>query len=294
MKRLMIRIEQNPILSYTVSILLAFFQAFNYRIFILPNQFAPSGINGIATMIEYLSGLNIGYLALLANIPLLILAYFYKNHRFAVRTMSHIVAFSLASILFGQIDFSAFAFTAHDSGESIMAAVAAGIMNGAIYSVMIRINGSTGGMDIVAALVTEKKPEFNMMWVIFTMNLIIAIVAFFVYGMSYRPVILSIIYSFVTSRIGDVILKGRRVAIKFEIITPHGEELAKELMEKLRHGCTLLHGKGMYSGEEKDVLICVVNRRQAVDFENIVKKYENTFIIVSGASETLGNFKEIK
>ena len=162
------------------------------------------------------------------------------------------------------------------------------------YSVAIRLGASTGGMDIVGSIVSYKNPELSLMWVVFGINLAVAFFSFFAYGMDYVPVILCIIYSFVTSRVGDFILKGARSASKFEIITSHPEELSQTLMTKLKHGCTVIPAKGMYSHTDKSLLICVVNRRQTAEFGRIIKEFKDTFVIMSPVARTYGNFKHIK
>ena len=99
---------------------------------------------------------------------------------------------------------------------------------------------------------------------IFALNTVIAILSFFVYGMNYQAVILCIIYNLVCSWVSDSLIKGARTAAKFEVVTTHAEALSKELMETLHHGCTVIPARGMYSGHDKEILICVVNRRQVV------------------------------
>jgi Uncharacterized conserved protein len=165
---------------------------------------------------------------------------------------------------------------------------------GVAGGMIVRLGGSTGGMDIAAAMINHRKPEFSMVWIIFAINMVVAFMSFFAYGMDYVPVILCIIYSFVTSRVGDFILKGARSASKFEIITSHPEELSQTLMTKLKHGCTVLPARGMYSHTDKSLLICVVNRRQTAEFGRIIKEFKDTFVIMSPVARTYGNFKHIK
>lgn len=279
---------------YALVIICAMLGALNYELFVFPNNFAPAGLNGFLTIIRHLTGFGFGYLYLILNIPLLLIAFKILKRHFAVYTFVYVIVFALTSLLLRDLDVSRFAFVATDGGERIMAAIAAGVFNGAFYSVTLRIGGSTGGMDIVAALINHRKPEFSLVWLIFLINVIVALLSFFAYGMDYVPVILCIVYSFVTSRVSDTALKGSRSAAKFEVVTSHPEELAAELMSKLHHGCTVLPAKGMYSHEDKSLLICVVNNMQIADFERVIRKYSDTFVVVSSVTGTYGNFKRIK
>ena len=110
----------------------------------------------------------------------------------------------------------------------------------------------------------------------------------------YKPVCLCIIYCFISTFLGNVILQGSKQAYKFTVITIHADEISKEVLTTLRHGATKLTAVGAYKQEEKDVLICVVNKHQIVDFQNILKKYDNTFSFVENVGNTFGNFAKVK
>lgn len=281
---------QKPSVQYIVTALLAAASALIYEIFVFPNAFAPSGLNGLATMVQYLFGFNIGYMAIIINLPMLIVAWFVLNRRYALRTLTFVLSFSVSSILFGNLDFSAIAFYAEDGGGAILAAVAGGFFYGVFYSVALRMGGSTGGVDIIAAFINHKKPEYDTVWLIFILNALIAGISFFVYGMDYQAVILCIIYNLICSWVSDGLIKGARTAAKFEVVTTHPEALSRELMETLHHGCTVLNARGMYSNTERAMLICVVNRRQVVEFERIIRKYDDTFAYISTVNGTVGRF----
>lgn len=285
--------DRNNGLKYLLIVLVGSLSALIYEIFVFPNNFAPAGLNGFLTIIRYLTGITFGYMSLLMNLPLLVIAFKVLNRRFSVITFIYVMAFSVASIILKNLQLP-FAFHAKDGGERIMAAVAAGVFNGVFYSVAIRQGGSTGGMDIVAAFFNHRRPEFSLVWIIFAINIMVALVSFFAYGLDYVPSILCIIYCFVTARVSDSIIKGSKSAAKFEIITSHPEELCSELMAKLHHSCTVVPARGMYSHTDKSMVICVINNMQIADFERIISKYSGTFVMVSPVTRTFGNFKHVK
>ena len=281
-------------LDYLIICVIAVLGAFNYQIFVFPNDFAPSGINGILTIIRHLFGINFGMMYLVLNVPLLMVAHHLIHGRYALNTFVYVVVFSITSMILKNVDLSVLSFNGQDAGERIMAAVAAGVFSGFNYGLTMRMGGCTGGMDIVGSIVSHKNPEINMVWLVFSINVAVAVLSFFAYGMNYVPVILCIIYSFVTSRVGDFILKGARSAAKFEIITSYPEELSQALMGRLHHGCTVLPARGMYSHVDKSLLICVVNRRQIPEFGRIIKEFDDTFLIMTPVARTYGNFKQVK
>ncbi|MBQ8310728.1 MAG: YitT family protein [Clostridia bacterium] len=279
---------------YVALVFLAAMSALSFELFVRPNDFAPAGVNGIATMVQYLFDFSVGYMSLLINVPMLVVAALILNHRYAFRTLTFVVVFSVTVVLLQQFDISSIAYHATDGGGAILAAIAGGFFSGLFYSLAIRMGGSTGGTDIVGAFIHHKYPEYDTVGIIFVLNAAVAISSFFVYGLTYQPVILCIVYSFVSSRVSDGILKGTRSAARFDVVTAHGEALGQELMEKLHHGVTVIPAKGMYTGTDCSLLICIVNRRQVVEFEEIVRKYDNTFASVSTANGIIGNFKHIK
>ena len=178
--------------SYAITAGLACLMGVSYELFVFPNAFAPAGINGLATMLQYLLHVNIGYLSLLINLPLVLLAWKKVDRDFARKTLVFVLVFSAVTLVLGQMDLSAIAY---DSGSSaILGPVAAGVVSGAVYGWVIRQNGSTGGTDIVAAWVRKKHPEASLVWLIFSLNAAVAVLSFFVYGCQFEPVILCLIY----------------------------------------------------------------------------------------------------
>ena len=96
-----------------------------------------------------------------------------------------------------------------------------------------------------------------------------------------------------STTVGDRLMKSGREAICFEIITEFPQEISRDIIETLHHTTTLIPAKGMYSGRETNMLICVVNKSQAATVSRIVRRYPNTFAIMDPVSEVMGNFKEM-
>lgn len=280
--------------EYIAISVLAVIMAFNYEIFVFRNAFAPAGINGIATMVQYLFDFSVGYMSLLINIPLSLLAFFYVDKKFALRSGVFTIMFSFALLLLKRADLSAIVYHTANGTSTILAPVAAGTVNGAIYGAAVKLGGSTGGTDIIAACIRVKMPYFSFARVTFVLNAIVAGASFFVYDFNFEPVIMCIIFNFIASNICDYIVKGGLGALKFEVITSHAEEMSEELMKKLHHGVTVINAEGMYTHSGKQVIICVINKHQIVDFQSIVRSYPDTFAYVSSVSETVGNFKKIR
>ena len=175
--------------------------------------------------------------------------------------------------------------------------VLSGVISGVVYGVCFRNNASTGGTDIVSRYINKRNPNTNFFFVTFTLNAIVAFASLFVYSdgtLNYKPVALCVIYCFISTFMGNQMLKNTKEAYKFTIITPHGAQLSTEIHQTLRHGCTQINAIGTYSGEKKEVLVCVINKHQLNDFQQILSKYSETFSYFDVVNETYGNFKYIK
>ena len=282
--------------SYVLVVFAAALMALNYQIFIFENAFAPSGINGIATMIQYKLDFSVAYMSLLVNLPLCFLAFLFLRKDFALKSTVFVLVFSIGLLLlrYRVIDLSAYAYKTSNGTSTVLAPVAAGVVNGLIYGTVIRENGSTGGTDIIAALVHERHPEKNMIWIIFSINVMVALASYFVYDYNVEPVVLCIVYSFLSSRIGDFLVKGVKEQVKFEIITNNYEEISREIITKLKHSATVVPARGMYSGRDTDLLICVIHKYQVVELQRIIEKYPGSFAYVSGVNETIGNYRHVR
>lgn len=276
--------------TYLFIALVAMLAAANYQLFIFPNQFAPAGINGICTMIQHVTGISMGYLSLIINVPLAIWCYIEVNKPLALRSMVYVLMFSLGLILLEKIDLSAFAYATDNGTSKIIGPLVAGIINGYVYSILLKASAYTGGIDFISAIVHKRKPHVSFFSMNFAINACIAVGSYFVYGYQMEPVILCILYSFMSSTVGDKLMKSGREAVCFQIVTDHPEEISRQLIEKMHHSATLVPAKGMYSGHETNLLICVVNKSQAAMVANICRSYPNTFTIMDSVREVMGNF----
>lgn len=288
--------------AYLFIIAAAVLLAFTYQLFIVKNNFAPAGINGIATMIQYKTGFSIGYMSLIINVPLCLLAYFFVNRDFAKKSLLFCIVYSFVYLGLQKIDFTSFQYDA-GGHDTIYPVIISGTLGGLVYGICARHNASTGGTDIVSKYISIKKPYLNFFWITLILNAIVAIISFFVYAKpdttgavsyDYKPVCLCIIYCFISTFLGNVIIQGSKQAYKFTVITTHADEISDEILHTLHHGATKLSAVGAYKNQEKDVLICVVNKHQIVDFQNILEKYDNTFSFVENVGNTFGNFAKVK
>ena len=286
-------ITPRKVLTYATILLLAFGNAMSYHIFVFPNRFAPSGLNGLCTIIQALFGLNVGYLSLIINVPLALVVFRLVNRKLAFRSMVYVVTFSAMLVVLEKVDLSAFAYSTENGTSTILGPLVAGIISGAVYGILVKCSAYTGGMDYVASLVRLKRPDLNFFYVTFLINVAVAGISYFVYDFQIEPVILCVLYSYMSSSVSDGMLKAGRSAIRFEIITDTPAELSRAIITKLHHSCTLIPARGMYSGKEKNILVCVINKSQIAALSKIIRSFPNSFAIMSSVSEVMGNFKKL-
>lgn len=253
-------------------------------VFVIPYDFAPGGVTGIGTMIEYKTGFSTGYTMMIINAPLLVIAFIIIGKAFAVKSGIALGLSSAGMILLQKYcDFSYFKVD-----EPVLAAVAAGVLGGVAFALIMRAGGSNGGTDIVAMLIQRKMPTVNLTWYIYGLDAIVMVVSVFVYNNGINPMLMSLMQEFSQAMVGDVITTGFKTAIKFEIITNNPEELSNELIQRLGRGVTSISATGMYSHDTRSLLVCVIRKRQLAEFNKILQKYPDTFAYLTTIGEVRG------
>ena len=227
------------ICTYLVIVVVALVAAVNYELFVFPNQFAPSGINGICTMIQHITGISVGYLSLLVNVPLAIWVYLEVSKPVALRSMVYVVTFSLGLVLLDYVDLSAFAYATDNGTSKILGPLVAGIIMGYVYSILVKASAYSGGTDFISAIIHKRNPAKTVLGMSFVINTVIAVCSYFVYDYQMEPVILCIIYSFASSTVGERLMRSGREAVCFEIITDYPREISDEIIQKVHHSTTV-------------------------------------------------------
>ena len=276
------------VFSYLFIVFLGLVLALDYQLFVFPNDFAPAGLNGVFTMIQYLFGFKLSNASIIINIPIAIVVFFVVSRPFALRAMAFLVSFSISLMLLDMVDLSAFVYDTTIS--TLLGPAVAGMISGVCGYYMHLMGSCCGGTEFIAKLIHKKTPSFNFFTIIFLLNAVVACASYFVYDYKIEPVLLCIIYSYFSSSIRDSLNRKHQSAIRCEIVTEHGDALGKEIMNKLHHAVTKMAGKGLYTGKEKSVLVCVLNPAQLNELTKIVANYPDSFVSVSQVNAVMGNF----
>ena len=279
------------VVSYLFVIALGLVLALNYQLFVFPNNFAPAGLNGIFTMFQYLFGFKLSNASIILNIPLYILVYFKVSKPFANRAMVFLLSFSGFLALLDLVDLSAFVYSTTIS--TLLGPAVAGMISGFCGYYMHQMGTCMGGTEYIAKLIHKKKPNFNLFSIMFTLNVVVALASYFVYDYKIEPVLLCIIYSYFSSTVRDNMNRKHQSALRCEIVTDHGAELGQEIIRQLHHSVTRLPGTGLYTGNDKDVLVCIVNPTQLNELTKLVNRYPGSFVTISQVNTVMGKFARL-
>ena len=264
---------------------------------IAPNHFTTGGVSGLAVLLNIASNdaIKQSWIVLGVNAPLIILSFFYVKKRFAIITTLHIALQTLWLVVLEEF-FPTFRIEFESGGERIFAALAGGICIGTAIALAFKTGGSTGGTDIIAVMIQKKIPASSIAWMIFILNCIVIGASFFVFfdpndtlAVNILPIMMAIFETYIESKSNDSITNGFQSAIEFRIITTKPDEMSHALMRELSRGVTALPATGMYTKEEKAMLLCVVSRRQVTTLRRIMKQIDpDSFAVMSGVSQVLG------
>jgi uncharacterized membrane-anchored protein YitT (DUF2179 family) len=266
------------------------------NIFLVPYKIAPGGVTGIATVVHYLSGFRfpVGATMLVLNIPLFIFGLRYIGKNFLLRTLFGTFFLSLAVDMSGP--FTGHFVKNHLSGldgtpsppDLLLYSIFGGLIMGLGMGLVFKSGATTGGTDLAARVVNHFAPAFTMGQILLFIDASVVIFAAVSFN-SFQLALYAIVTLFVSSKVIDVILEGVNFAKALFIISNHPEKIAERIMTDLDRGVTVLKGKGMYTGNDKQVLFCVVHRAQIPRLKNIVREIDPAaFIVLTEVREVLG------
>jgi uncharacterized membrane-anchored protein YitT (DUF2179 family) len=266
-------------------------QAIALRLFLIPANLASGGVSGISQLINHYTGWPIGTMVLIGNIPLFLLGWrFLGGRRFAARTATAILAYSLAVDLLLYIPFFPLKGLTDDIFlNSLYGAVVAGVGYGLVY----RARGTSGGSDILARILNHwRGTPMTQSYLMVDSAVILA--AGFVFG--WKEALYAIITLYVSGIVAETILEGGGTVRTAMIVTSKPQEIADQILTELERGVTFLSGTGAYTGEERPVIYCVVSRAEIAQIKAIVHDVDpKAFMVVGVAHEALGEgFRSLK
>lgn len=256
-----------------------------YNLYLIPNNIAAGGFTGIGQLVNRFLPVKVGTVSLILNVPLFALSMKSLGLRFGLRSL--IATFGLS--LF--IDYLPLPSATDDM---LLAAVFGGVLGGAGFGLVLRGSATTGGSDMLASLIHRHIPALRVSVGIFSVDALVIIASAFVFDQ--QAAMYALICTFLMNVVVDLVLEGPNSANSFFVISDHSEEIARKVMDEMERGVTALEGRGMYSGTDKTVLLCVVNRFEQMQLRRIIFSIDpRAFVISSKAYEVIGEgFKSHK
>jgi len=248
------------------------------EMFLVPNLVLDGGLTGISLMINYQTGILLGLLTFLLNIPFVVLGWRMLGLRFA------------GSYLYAMILLSSFTALLHDvapvTDNELLSVVFGGILLGIGVGLVIKGGACLDGTELLAMLCSKRLPV-SVGQVILFLNLVIFSVAACLFGID--RALLSLLTYIIASKLIDMVETGFNEAKQTVIICNDGATIATEIYEKLGRTMTILDAHGLISGK-KDMMYCVITRLELMELRRIVEKYDGSaFITVSDISEIIGD-----
>ncbi|MGX6444218.1 YitT family protein [Neobacillus sp. K501] len=248
------------------------------EIFLVPNHVIDGGIVGISIILSYLTSWKLGLFIFILNIPFFFIGYKQIGKTFALSTLYGIIILSIGTTLLHPVP----AFTQ----DILLASVFGGIVLGIGVGMVIRYGGSLDGTEILAILFNKKLP-FSVGEIIMFFNLFILGSAGFVF--SWDRAMYSLIAYFVAYKTIDITITGLDESKSVWIISDNARQIGDAIMNRLGRGVTYLHGEGAYSGDDKQVIFCVINRLEEAKLKEIVTESDETaFLAVADIAEVRG------
>ena len=239
----------------------AFIMAVSVSLFLLPNKLSSGGISGVATIIYYLFNIPMGISIIIINIPLFLMSILKIGKNFFVKSLIGTVSLS---VFIDELDKIPPATT-----DKFLACIYGGILIGVGTAIILKAHSSTGGTDLISYIAKAYKPTIKFGEIIIILD--IAIVTLNIIFLKELEIGL---YSTIA-----IYLRGKIIDV-----SDKSEEISKEIGASIRRGTTGMHGKGMYTNEEKLILMCAVTRKDLANTLQIIKKIDkHSFVIVTNS-----------
>ena len=248
--------------------------ALGWTAFLIPAKIVGGGLTGIATILFFVFGWNVGLTTLIINGFLLVAAIKILEASFGART---IVA---AVILSGFLSLFQPMFTTPIMHETMMNAIVGAVLSGIGSGIVFINGGSTGGTDIIAMIINKYR-NISLGRLLLTIDMIIISSSYFIFHS-----LETMVYGYMTMAIlaytVDMVLSGNRQTVQFFIISKKPEDIKKLVIHEADRGMTILNGHGGYSGEEIKVLMVIARKNQSSEIFRIVKRVDPDAFITMG------------
>ncbi|HEY59785.1 MAG TPA: YitT family protein [Anaerolineae bacterium] len=268
--------------DFTFILLGALAQALAMRLFLIPGMLVSGGISGAAQIIQHFTGLPIGVMVLVGNIPLYVLGWRYLGGmRFALRTAVAILAFSILT------DGLAFFLPLEGiTSDLVLNTLYGGVLLGIGLGLVYLGRGTSGGSDVLGRFLNHYR-GISISQAYLITDAVVVLAGGFAFG--WEHALYGIIVIYISGLAAELISEGSRVVRVALIVTNEAQAVAERIFELLERGATILPGTGGYTGNVRPMLYCVLTRSEVNLLKDIVSEVDpSAFMVIGQANEALG------
>ena len=254
--------------------------------FLIPTTISPGGVSGMSIIIQTLTGFPVQWMNLIINLPLFIFGAKLLGKKCAILTLISTLFLSVILEWLGRLFPNGIA---NLESDLMLVSTFGGIIVGLGLGMVFKVGGTTGGTDLAGAMISNRFPTFSIAKAMAVIDLFIVIMSGVV-AQKPQIALYSLIAVFFCMRVSDMIVDGFDSYKGLMIISNNPDELGHVLMNELARGVTILKGAGMYSKQDKPILLCVVHRVQVTKAREIINRVDNqAFVMVTDMKEVFGN-----
>ncbi len=245
---------------------------------LVPQGFFGAGFTGIAILAHYMVPASpLALIYLIINIPMFGMGWMYVGRRFFFYSMAGLVIFTAA------VEWVHYPFAIKDP---ILSALFAGILMGTGSGIILKSQGSAGGLDILSVMLL-KRFSIRLGSTILAFNVAVLVFGAIFFGL--EKALYTLLYLYVNAHIVNLMVTGLSQRKAVHIITPQWDEIAKHIMKDMHRGVTILKGQGAYSGKAERILYTVITFRELSELKRMVGNHDpNAFVVVSDTLEVMG------
>ncbi|MFS0560532.1 YitT family protein [Terribacillus sp. 179-K 1B1 HS] len=265
-------------------ILGGFIAAYGLETVLIPNNVSDGGVTGISIVISQLTGLPLGALIAIINLPFVWLGYKQIGKSFAIYSVIGIASLSIGTVVMHHIP-------AIIEGDTLLVTVVGGIILGFGMGLALRNGGAVDGIDMLAVLLSRKLP-FGTSDLILFLNMFVFIFVSTVFGLT--GAILSAIAYFIASKVIHIVEEGLSGSKTFKIITTDPVLMVETIRDRLGRSATYKEAYGGYTHDKFVEITCVINRLEESKLKEIIKDIdEGAFVTIYDVAEVKGgNFRK--
>ena len=270
---------RSPVRDYILILIGASIMGFAIKNIYDPIGLVTGGASGVAIILKKQLGVPLWLTNTAINVPLFAAAAKLKGWSFIKRTLLATVTLSVSLYVIPEMPFL--------MDDLFLTALFGGLITGAGAGIVFACQATTGGTDMLAAIIRRWLPHYTLVQILQVLDAAIVLIGAGIFGVTYALYALIAIYA--VYKVSDGIIEGMKYSKVAYIISDKSEEIAAAILKELERGVTALDARGMYSGNRKNVLFCVVSRKEIAQLKELVVGHDaQAFVIVSDAREVLG------